>query len=473
MTIIRPRCGAQLTVVFDGRGGRNKEFTIDHVRPRSCTVNRNGYHEADTWNMTFDLRVFPFDPEGIASMFARIYMWDDTRGAGDEWAIDANEMVIGIADEDSIKVNKTQNEFRVSGRDYTAILDPEWDTRKQVPAGIPLRDAVQQIADSAAPETSSARFEVVWDVKDDDGNDLPPDEFHSNGAARSTKKKGLWVKQGKTTWDVIYDLVIQNGFICFVKGTQIIITNPRTQTSSQLLAAPTIAHGRNLRSFEATRKLAKERVPRIRIVFWDAGGKRQFDVVYPEKDQKLDIGLGLKKNEDLILPAPTYCHDADSARRFAKMRWELMARAESVYKVETRHLTVPRGDGSNFLTRRAASFFGIDDGFDLLRLQAGDPIAIRFDPFNQESMRALDAGQREEFLESIGYHPRVATFVADNFERLDQFRQAYYVRTAEFEYSHTDGITVSIEGVNFAYERREIQWSNGDVKVDAISSGAP
>lgn len=447
----------------------NKEFTIDHVRPRTCTVNRNGYHEADTWNMTFDLRVFPFDPELIASVFVRIYMWDDRFGPGYEWAVDSNEMVRGIADDDTIKIDKTQNEFKISGRDYTAILDPEWDPRKPIPAGIPLAAAVQQIADTAAPDTSDARFEVVWDVRDDDGNDLPPEDFLSNGSARSTKKKGMWVKQGKTTWDVIYDLVIQNGFICFVKGSQIVITNPRTQTSGELLAAPTIAHGRNLRSLEATRKLAKERVPRIRIVYWDAGGKRQFDVVYPEKDQKLEIGLGLKKNEDLIIPAPTYCHDADSARRFAKMRWELMARAETTYKIETRHLVAPRGDGSNFLAKKAASFFGVDDGFDLLRLQAGDAIAVRFDPFNQESMRALDVGQREDFLAGLGYHPRVAAFVADNFERLDQFRQAYYVRDAEYEYAHDNGITVTVTGVNFAYERREIAWSNGDIKVDSIS----
>jgi hypothetical protein len=469
MAIYRPRCGIQLHVVFDGRGGPNKEFTIDHVRPRSCTVSRNGYHEADTWNATFDLRVFPFDPEGIASMFARIYMWDDRFGPGYEWAVDDNEMVRGIADEDTIKIDKSQNEFRVSGRDYTAILDPEWDPRKQVPAGIPLVEAVQQIADSAAPESSSARFEVVWDVKDDDGTPLPPTEFLSNGSARSTKKKGMWVKQGKTTWDVIYDLVIQNGFIVFVKGSQIVITTPRTQTSSELLAAATLVHGRNLKSLEAGRKLAKERVPRIRIVYWDAGGRRQFDVVYPEKDQKLAIGLGLKKNEDLILPAPTYCHDAESALRFAKMRWELMARAETVYKFETRHLRAPRGDGSNFLAKKAASFLGIDDGFDLLRMQAGDPIALRFDPFNGEAMRALDSGQREEFLLSLGYHPRVAAFVAENYERLTQITQAYYTRVITYDYSHDQGLTISGEGVNFAYERREIQWSNGDIKADTIS----
>lgn len=457
---------------------------VDHVRPRSCKISRNGYHEADTWDMTFDLRVFPFDPEGIASLAVRIYMWDETYGQNYEWATDGgdnddgNEMIRGLADEESIKIDKSQNEFHCSGRDYTSIMDPEWDTTKQIPAGIPLQQAVQYIADQAAPlgpdgkvdPHHRARFNVVWDVIDDKGNPLPASRYLSNGEARSTKKKGMWVKQGKTHWDVIYDLVIQNGFICFVQGSSIVITNPRTQTSAALTSAPTVAYGLNLRSFESERKMAKQRVPRIKISYWDGGGKRQFDVVYPEKDQKITIGLGVKKNEDLVYPAPTYCHSKESAQRFAKMMWELIARGETTYKFVTRHMTVPRGVGANYLASDQPNYIDDINGFMMLRLQAGSAIAVRFDPFQQESMRSLTSAQREDFLLSLGYHPAVASFVANNIDRLEQFRQPFYVRTINYDYSHGDGLKIECEAVNFAYERREIQWADGAPKSDAIDA---
>lgn len=457
MSVFRPRVGAQLTVAFDGRGAPNKILTIDHVVPREMTVSRNGYHEADTWNAEFDMRELPFDPEGIASIAVRLYAWNDDGAASQEWAVDANEMIRGLADEDGIMIDKSRQRMSMSGRDYTAILDPEWDPRKMVPAGIPLDHAVQQIADTAAPAGTTARFLVEWQAAE------PPPI--SGGSARSTKKKGMWVKQGKTTWDVIYDLCIQHGFIVYVQDSRIIIGDPRVLTKIGAASVPAVAYGRELLNLSVTRRMARKRVPRVKIIYWDAKRREKFAAIYPAAHQVLTTGIGLKKNEDLIVPAPTYCHDRDSALRFARMRWELMARAESTYKFKTRHLTVPLRTEA----QRAAP--GLHE-LELLDLQAGDAVAIQFDPFNQEQMRALDYGERLTFLESIGYAPKIAAFVAANIERIDQFKQPYYVRTATFDYAHDNGLEIEVEAVNFAYERREIQWADGVIppgQVDAIT----
>lgn len=484
-SVFRPRCGAQLTVTFDERTvqprtidllrgalkGRSAQqasrdvrtFTVE-ARPRSAVVARNGYHEADTWALEFDMRVLPFDPEGIAAIAARIYMWDSDGDETREWAVEKYEMVRGLADEDSIKVSPQQT-LSMSGRDYTAILDPEWDCRKQVPSGQPLDKIVQQIADSAAPDGTTARFQVVWNASVD-----PVKAF---ATARSTKKKGAWVKPGKTTWEVIYELCIHHGFIVFVRDSRIIISDPRTQTRQSLAAAPRLTHGRDLMTLEVKRKLAKERVPQIRIVYWDAKLKERFEVLYPQahQAQPLGIGLGLKKNEVETLPAPRYCHDRDSALRFAKMRWEMMARAESTYTLSTRHMIVPAGSASDRADRTQATD-GVNetlvgDEHDLLRLQAGDAIGVAFDPFNQEQMRALDVGQREEFLRSLGYSSQVSAFVARNIETIDQFRQPYYCRKAEYRWDQHEGLAIEVEAVNFASERREIAFAD-----DAVPGGA-
>ena len=462
MSVFYPRAGCQLTVVFDGRGAANKTFTLDHVRPKTCKVSRNGYHEADTWHMTFDSRILPIDPEGIASIHAKIYMWDSGGDENQEWQIEENEIIVGLADEDSIEIGKNQ-ELVISGRDYTSVLDPEWDTKIQIPAGIPLDKAVQFCADKAAPLGTTARFKVVWNAS--------VDPVISAGAARSTKRKGMWIKPGKTTWDVIYDLCIQHGFIVFIRGSTIIISDPRTQTKESLAKAPVVTHGVDLITLHVKRKLAKEKVPQIKLVYWDAKTKQKFEVIYPPKGQKLTTGLGLKKNEIETLPAPIYCHDKDSALRFAKMRWELLARSEASYTFTTRHLAVEQPNNSVGVPE-TGEVFNAPTEFDMFKLREGDAIGINFDPFNGEEIRALNYAQRAQFLENLGFKPRLAAFVATNIERLNQFKQPYYVKRVDYDFDQKDGITIEVEAVNFAYERREIAYADSfDPAIN--SSSAP
>lgn len=453
MSIFWPRCALKLTFILDGRGGANsKPKTIVSV-PRSCTVSRNGYHEADTFNAELDLRVLPFDPEIIASCAVDVYMWDSQGDESANFMTERNRMIQGLIDEPELAVGG-HRAITISGRDYTAILDPDWDPRDKVPSGIPLTEAVQFVADKAAPAGTTARFLVQWESDDP----IPL----SGGTSRSTKRKGMWVKEGKTHWDVIYDLCIQHGYIVFIVDTRIIISDPRSQTKKSLAAAPRITHGRDLISFNAKRKLARERVPQIRVIYWNAAARDRFDVTYPTETDKhpLAIGAGLKKNEVLVLPAPTYCHDRDSALRFAKMRWEMMARAESTYTLRTRHMTIPAaGDISELFDLDTTHAINEDGDFDLLQMQAGDAIGVRFDPFNLEDMRALSEGERVAFLEDLGYRGDVAAFVAANFERLNQFRQPYYARKLDYQWSQTDGLQIEIEAVNFADERKELKWA--------------
>lgn len=483
-SVFNPRAGAQITVTFDERQitpsllqalrtpdgsptGISRDartFTV-HATPRDAVVLRNGYHEADTWHLGFDMRILPFDPEGISAIAVRIYMWDsEGDDLGREWAIDANEMVRGLADEDSIEITPQQT-LVMSGRDYTGVLDPEWDIRNPIPFGKNLRDTVQSIADSAAPAGTTARFQVVWNVNDDSGNPVDPTKFLTFQSARSTKKKGAWVRAGKTTWEVIYELVIHHGLICFVQGASIFISNPRTQTQQSLLQAPRVTHGRDLMTFKATRRLAKNRVPQIRIVYWDALARQRFEIVYPaaHQAQPLAIGLGLKKNEIETLPAPRYCHDRDSALRYAKMRWEMLARSETSYTFTTRHMKVPGGgdiDRKDRMHTDDINDTSAGNEYNLLALQAGQAVGVAFDPFNQEQMRALDVGQRVEFLNSLGYAPQVSNFVAHNIETIDQFRQPYYCRKAEYRFDQKDGLTIEVEAVNFASEKRELAFAS-------------
>jgi hypothetical protein len=209
----------------------------------------------------------------------------------------------------------------------------------------------------------------------------------------------------------------------------------------------------------------------MRLVYWDAKQKQKFEILYPPQGAKIDIGLGLERNKIETLPAPTYCHDNDSALRFAKMRWELLARAETTYTIKTRHLRIPKPNALSIVPETGESFTTVPtEEFNLLKLKAGDAVGVKFDPFNGESMRSMDLGQRVQFMQSLGYSPALSAFVATNVERLNQFRQPYYTRRVDFDFDQKSGTEIELELVNFAYERREIAYADSFVPADAVSS---
>jgi hypothetical protein len=425
-----PRCHALLSVVLDGRGGADTEPLLVETTPISARVCRNGYHDADTWSLEFDARAMPFDPDLLRSAAAFIYMFaaegmEDRR----EWAVPDHEMVRGLADDASISLSDDGQVLSMEGRDYTGLLlDAEWDPRDRIPAGQPLDVTIQAIADAAAPPGARARFEVAFL-----GEGTPP---IVGAAHRSTKKKGLWVKPGKSHWDVIYEMAISHGAIAYVQGEQIIVTDPNTQTELSLQRAPQLVYGRNLDSLDVSRHLTKERVPQIKMVAYDPRSGERVEVLFPERGEKVTDGLGSKKDEILVLPAPKGIGDRDTLRRIARARHANLGRSEASYRAETCNLDSL-------------------DGQDLLRLQAGSPVSIGFDPFNLEQMRSLTLAQREAHLRELGYSSKLAAFVAERYERLDQFRQPYYTTQAEYSWSIDDGISISIEAKNYAYEARE------------------
>jgi len=431
VTVWHPRCHALLSVVLDGRGAPDSGPLLVETTPRSATVSRNGYHDADTWSLEFDARALPFDPEIVSGAAAFIYMFnssslDDRR----EWAVPGFEMVRGIADDAFLEMSEDGMVFRLEGRDYTSLLsDPEWDPRDRIPFGESLDKTIQELADAAAPPGTRARFEVVFDS-----------DFHSpprvGASQRKTKRKGLWVKPGTSYWQVIYDLALSHGFIAYVQGEQIIITDPETQTRQSLERAPRLVYGRNLMSLSCERKLTKERVPQIKIVGYDPATGKRVEVVYPERSDKVTTGLGTKRDEVMLLPAPRGVSDRETLKRVARSRYMGMARSETTYHAETMDLESL-------------------DGQDLLRLQAGSPIALQFDAFNRETMRSLSVSERVAHLEIMGYPPKVSAFVADHFDRVDQFRQAHYGQTFTYHFGADDGLRIEIDAQNYAYEPRE------------------
>jgi hypothetical protein len=442
--------------VFDGRGSPNSPPYHFEIDVREASVGLNGYYEADTFQMEFNQRDLPFDPDQVAYAAARIYMWDSQKNLEvGEWAVESNEMIRGLVDDIEVTMIGEDHVVRFTGRDYTAILaDSEWDPKDKIPSGKPLDEIVQDLADQAAPKGTKARFLVVWNGLDD-----PP---IVGSLARSTKKKGLWVKPGKNYWDVIWDVCLQHAYTARVEGSTIIIEEPKTQTKQRLEDAPRLIYGHTLTKLEIKRKFSRETIPQIVLVAYDDNGKR-IEVKYPEKRNSevkanaqknppkdaLGIPLTVKKDEQMFFPAPEGVIDKKALERYARFRFYHMGRGETIYSMATRHLLIT--DAKN--PQRE---------INVLQLRPGDAIGVHFDPFNQTILRGMpEVGQRADYIRSLGYRSEVATFIANNVDRMDLFKQDYYYNRADITYNNEDGIEIEIEAVNFAGEVQAIQWADG------------
>src|ERR1043165_3106032 len=87
----------------------------------------------------------------------------------------------------------------------------------------------------------------------------------------------------------------------------------------------------------------------------------------------------------------------------------------------------------------------------MLKMRSGDSVEIKWDAFNSEIMMSPSVTKEQKIttLLSLGYSYEVAALVADQYVRLDYFRQPFYVKEVNFTWDYSQGISVDVEAMNF------------------------
>ncbi len=462
MAVYYPKCKINISCVFDGFGGPDNPVTITDIIPYSSNIHLNSYKEADTWEVTFDAKRFPFSPELMKSAAVEIYLYlDPNQTDGVFWADTANLVGTGLVDQATLTEDMDGGKVSLSGRDYTALMiDRQWDPTKSGKGGrIPdgnLQEVVQQLVDEAtlADLTGRTLEVILFDV------DIEPGVKNVNSTvlknkvtipkttkSKSRKKRGVSAKADSTYWDVIYKLCLSYGFIVFVKGFEVIICKPHVlQDIAQ--SNFKVAYGRNLEKLEVERKLSKEATPQIRVRSYDPKTKNVIEGRYPEatdseafnkgkgvgkKSKTLfgQTGVGVKKEEYKVFCVPDV-KDKKTLNDIAKTTFYTLARGEGVIRFATPHLR----DLENT---------------DLTKIRAGDSVKITWDAFNAAKMEdsQLSKEQKITILLSLGYSYEVAALVAEQYAKLDYFRQAFYVKEVNLTWDKDAGCKIDVEAMNF------------------------
>ena len=460
MSIYYPGCRINISAVFDGFGGPDTPSVITDVIPYSANVHLNSYKEADTWEVTFDAKRFPFSPDLLRSAAIEVYMFAlDGLTDPRSWADLSNLVTTGLVDQATLTEDDEGGKISFTGRDYTALMiDRQWDpTRSSKNGRVPdgdLHTVVQQLVDEATNSKLTGRTLTVkfFDTEDDPTvRNIAETILHKKQKipktthARHRKPKGISVKADSTYWDVIYKLCLSYGYIVYVQGFDVIITRPHVL---QGLAATQyrVAYGRNLESLEVERKMSKEATPQIKVRSYDPASRTVIEGEFPsEKDVQAQMagrdkkgkgggfltGVGTKREEFKVFTVPDIA-DKNVLTEIARSTYYTLARGEGVVRFSTPALTD--------LTNQ-----------DLLKMRAADSVEIVWDAFNAEIMSDPHVTREQKIttLLSLGYKIDVATLVADQFAKLDYFRQPFYVKEVNLTWSRDHGIKVDCEAMNF------------------------
>lgn len=447
-----PQCRAILSVVFDGFGGDDSEPTIIQVIPQEGQVFLNGYKEADTWELSFDAKSLPVSPDAIRAIGVEIYMFDagSVNPPVEAFANDENLLCAGLADNCDLSYADDGRVFTCDGRDYTALLiDRQWDPRKKVPVGKLISKVVQDLVDEAVGSKKHGGRTLIVEYV----NDKAEPTIGQHGSITKTKKNGKPVQPpkdgsgGTSYWDVIYRMVLREGLICFVRGFKLIITDPQTLTLQNANKVRKVAYGRNLQSLSVERKLGKEKVPQVIATSYSSKERGSIEAKFPEKKDKTTTGIGTNKEESVRVVVQGV-DDPKALKRYAEAYYNSLARAEASISFLTKSLT------------------DLEDR-SLLTLRAGDPIAIGFDPFNDAVMQALDVDARYQNLIELGYSRPVATLIAREYDKLDQFKRPFYTHEMNVTFSVKDGISLDVQAVNFVAPTRDDATAKADPKATA------
>ena len=466
MPVYYPNAHAYLRVVFDGFGGDDTQPHVIQLQPLDFTVQLNSYREADTFDITFNGAKFPLSPDLIRNAAVDIYLYQTDKLSGRQ--DNSPPLIAGLIDNCTYQKGSDGRVFHATGRDYTAImLDKPWPPNERIPLGGTLEQVVTKLVDKAQTRFISEADRKARGIREEDiprsklltvkflgepvEGDTPKvvrvDKSVTQKRVRTaappvkatskSKKKGIPVSSGKNYWDVIYGLCLSYGYICFVRGTEVVITKPHVLNDDAQARVRKLVYGRNLRELAAERKMGKTTTPQVVVTSYNSKDRTRLEAKWPsDKDYKgKQTGVGTFR-EEFRRYTLHGINDLRILQDYATSMYQNLARGESRVRWATKALKDVEGK-------------------DLLTLRAGDAFVVDFSDFKDEELLALSIDERRWRLEGLGYSTQVSAVIASNYDQLKRIRQPLYLDEMTLRYSARDGVELAGQGINFVSVKRD------------------
>lgn len=506
------------------------------VVPYDCAVELNSYRQADRARVTIPLSKLPFDPRIIRSATMQVFggtftpeeyaeamgpvsapglSLPDTVPMGRSAAGQSNEIFRGYVDDWEITIDG-HDVLHVTARDGTGyLLDAEAPANvlRDIPAVLTLDQVIGQIlfGDGIPTSEQSRRFglpgargiKIVNEATEPNALGLaaiaagqpgtspgereplptleeirPPSYLNSRGTSAKGRKKATSAGGKQKYWDVITDLCVSAGYICYIRpgqtpvtipGTggrsilpswELVISRPRTyynQSAStgeafiNLTEVRTFTYGLNVASLSVKRKMSGNNLPdAVLIKSHDVATGKTVEERYPPAAKKKTTraapsGIG-DREEIKVFELDEVSGPNASAILLAaaKSVYEQLGRGEMEVTIRTKHL-------SGLLEN-------VNEGIeaDLFQLKPGDPFVIDVAPplvaSGQVSAHTLftnaSAAERISAMVDQGIDQPIAKLAADAMDSTFIQRE-FRTQRVMINWGHRTGWEFEVHGINF------------------------
>ena len=484
-----PRCRAYLDVILDGYGygdgdygpfegplGSTDQPLHIEVYPKSAKIHGNSYHEPDSYEITFDAKDCPIDPALLRAATVQLRLYDagavdDVAGAVDDGGDSIEPDIIGLVDDVDMECDESGRWITVQGQDLTTLYSgKQWPPlpngrARRIPVGVRLdRFVLDRVQEVGAKSTHHLGVAFGDGVTVHDMPIIGKDQPAGHG-------RGVPIQQGTTYWDVIYKTVLRMGFICYVRGWNIVIAKPKNLEHFDADKIAQMAWGNNIEHVTLQRKLGRQKVPTVIVVGYDENNQIRKRVMWPDTSLTKHKATQLLPKKPAKLTHVTEKHTIAGTTAAKPAHHKATAKPKATVVKENEEFMIVPVHGTfdpEALLRQAQSLYTLlgrgerriivkthdltdTAGRPLLHLMAGDAAQVFWQDFNADTMQAMETEARVKYLLGYGYQPEVARVLAVAYDHLaSKQNPPMRIRSITKDFDNQQGIALEIEMVDFA-----------------------
>lgn len=482
-------------------------FEVGAIIPHNAEWNQNGIRIADTANFHIRYVDLPIDPRTVRACAVEYYLGTvtadefargnagaqrttSTLGADSNAAEPLNVVPDTYTDANGVArtnlrfqgwVDRWQVEWlenaepmiKIECRDNTSlIIGTQMPSDLNLSTTDPIDKAVALLlAQFPAFEGISVEYRPAAET--------PPKLSDLMGKAAIAPGRGVHQAKGGgaehfSVWDFLTDVMGSIGHGVRVEGTTVVIQRTRSLTTSaairreddpfqgrtlqgsgEVLQYRRMLYGRNVLEMRVARLYARNAPANIEVVSYDVAGKRVVSGRFPLPEDR----------QIYALPGDARPDQKWEVKRISGLVSDVQARivAQEYYENQFRQeLTV------DVRTKNLASFGGDNEDPDLLDLKPGDTLEIlvtrddeEFSTLNKIEQALLIRGKAQDFLQAIGFSQDFAAAYAKAYEDAN-YVTAFRVRGSKFMWGVDDGITMTVQCVNYIEIKADASLAPGE-----------
>ena len=434
--IYRPRAALTLTIPLR-KGGDLVPYTYT-VPVQSFHLTANDHNHADTLSCSVDWIDAGVDPRWIAGAICEFYLGNAQEDG--TWDPNSEDLrFVGRLVKPARSCSGDKLTVSLEFHDYTSFF---LLAKPLATAGVPLyTDDLAEAWARICNEVPGAE-ELATNIVFEGLDDIP--KLGDAVLPRFRKAGKLQVTPQNDAWSVWQQACGAAGLISYFRLDQCIVT-----TALDLYTAaspPRFIWGTNLLSFSEQRN-NDFALRAVGLVSYNPGSGQTIEVIHDPLKKTIKVGAKKAKGgkppkvkQDLSqvdffqYPGVT---DEEALRKIAERVYEERSRQAMEGSLSTVDMDAMDAD---------------EHEFDLLGLQSGDTIEVRFlDTADAEFVKRFDSiDDRADYLMGKGYTSDVAQIIAANVDSYTDFTPLFYVKSVEIEGDFTgDGsFKISVNYIN-------------------------